>query len=35
MGYEEALHVPPSGSFLVLVECVFELCVGLVLVYSL
>ena len=34
-GYEGALYVPPSGAFLVLVECVVELCVVLVLVYSL
>ena len=27
MGYEGALFVPPSGAFLVLVECVVELCV--------
>ena len=26
MRYEEALFVPPSGAFLVLVECVVELC---------
>ena len=30
-----ALYVPPNGAFLVLVECVVELLVGLVLVYSL
>ena len=35
MGYEGALFVPPSGAFLMLVECVVELCVVLVLVYSL
>ena len=35
MGYEGALFDPPSGAFLVLVECVVELCVVLVLVYSL
>ena len=35
MRYVEALFVPPSGAFLVLVECVVELCVVLVLVYSL
>ena len=35
MGYVEALYVSPSGAFLVLVECVVELCVVLVLVYSL
>ena len=35
MRYVEALFVPPSGTFLVLVECVVELCVMLVLVYSL
>ena len=35
MGHEGALYVPPSDVFLVLVECVFELCVVLVLVYSL
>ena len=35
MRYEGALHVPPSGAFLVLVECVVELCVVLFLVYSL
>ena len=35
MGHEGALNVPPSGAFLVLVECVVELCVMLVLVYSL
>ena len=35
MGYEGALFVPPSGAFLVLVECVVELGVVLVLVYSL
>ena len=34
MGFEEALYVPPSGAFLVLVECVIEQCVGLILVYS-
>ena len=27
MRYEEALFVPPSGAYLVLVECVFDLCV--------
>ena len=32
MGYERALYVPSSGAFLVLVECVVELCVMLVLV---
>ena len=31
MRYVEALYVPPSGAFLVLVECVVELCVVLVL----
>ena len=35
MGYVEALYVSPSGAFLVLVECIVELCVVLVLVYSL
>ena len=35
MRYVEALFVLPSGAFLVLVECVVELCVVLVLVYSL
>ena len=35
MGFEGALFVPPSGVFLVLVECVVELCVVLVFVYSL
>ena len=35
MRYEGALYVPPSGDFFVLVECVVELCVVLVLVYSL
>ena len=35
MGYEGALYVPPSGAFFVSVECVVELCVMLVLVYSL
>ena len=35
MRYEEALYVPPSGGLLVLVVCVVELCVMLVLVYSL
>ena len=35
MGSEGAQYVPPSGAFLVLVECVVELCVGQVLVYSL
>ena len=35
MEYEGALYVPPSGAFLVLVECVVELCVMQVLVYSL
>ena len=35
MGYEEALYVPPSDAFLVVVVCVVELCVMLVLVYSL
>ena len=35
MGCVEALFVPPSGTFLVLVECVVEVCVVLVLVYSL
>ena len=35
MRYVEALFVPPSGAFLVFVECVVELCVMLVLVYSL
>ena len=34
MGYEGALYVPPSGAFLVLVECVVELCVVLVLSYG-
>ena len=35
MGYEGALFAPPSGVFLVLVECVFELwslwCTGILL----
>ena len=35
MGYEGALYDPPSGAFLVVVVCVVELCVMLVLVYSL
>ena len=37
MGSEGALdmYVPPSGAFIVSVECVVELCVVLVLVYSL
>ena len=35
MGHEGALYVPPSGAFLVLVKCAVELCVLLVLVYSL
>ena len=35
MRYVETLIVPPSGAFLVLVECVVELFVMLVLVYSL
>ena len=35
MRYVQALFVPPSDAFLVLVECVVELCVMLVLVYSL
>ena len=35
MGHEGALYVPPCGAFLVLVECVVELCVVLVFVYSL
>ena len=35
MKYVEALFVPPSGAFLVLVKCVVELGVMLVLVYSL
>ena len=35
MRYEEALYVPPSGSVLVVVVRVVELCVMLVLVYSL
>ena len=34
-GSEGVLYVPPSGTFLVSVECVVELCVGLVHVYSL
>ena len=34
MRYVEALFVPPSGVFLVLLECVVEPCVLLVLVYS-
>ena len=34
-GLREHLYVPSSGAFLVLVECVVELCVMLVLVYSL
>ena len=34
-GLEGALYVPPSGAFSVLVECVVELSVGLVYVYSL
>ena len=34
MRYVEAQFVPPSGAFLVLVECVIELCVVVVLVYS-
>ena len=34
MRYVEALFLPSSGAFLVLVECVVELCVMLVLVYS-
>ena len=34
MGHEEALYVPPSGGFLVVIVCVVELCVMLVLVYS-
>ena len=34
LGYEEALYVPPSGDFLVVVVCVVELFVMLVLVYS-
>ena len=33
--HEGALYVPPSGASLVSVECVVELCVVLVLVYSL
>ena len=35
MRYEEALYVPPSFGILVVVVCVVELCVMLVLVYSL
>ena len=35
IGHEGALYVPPSGDFLVVVVCVVELCVMLVLVYSL
>ena len=35
MRYVEAQFVPPNGAFLVLVECVVEVCVVLVLVYSL
>ena len=35
MKYVDELFVPPSGAFLVLVECVVELCGELVLVYSL
>ena len=35
MRYEEALFLPSSGAFLVLVECAVELCVVLVLMYSL
>ena len=31
----EAQFVPPSGAFIVAVECVVELCVVLVLAYSL
>ena len=34
MGYEGALFVPSCGAVLVSVECVVELCVMLVLVYS-
>ena len=33
MVYEGALYVPHSGDFLVLAECVVELCVVLVLVH--
>ena len=35
MGHEGALYVPPSDGFLVVVVCVVELCVMLVIVYSL
>ena len=35
MGFEGALICSSSGAFLVLVECVVEVCVMLVLVYSL
>ena len=35
MGYEGALYVPSNGAFIVLVEFVVELCVMLVLVFSL
>ena len=35
MRYVEALFFPPSGAFIVFVECAVELCVVLVLVYSL
>ena len=35
MGHEGALYVLSSGAFSVLVECVVELCVWLVLVYTL
>ena len=35
MWHEGALYVPPSGAFLVSVECVVELGVGPVLVHSL
>ena len=35
MRYVEALFVPPSGGYLVLVVCVVDMCVMLVLVYSL
>ena len=34
MRYDGDLYVPPSGGFLVVVVCVVELCVLLVLVYS-
>ena len=35
MGHEGALYGPSSGAYLELVECFVELCVVLVLVYSL